>query len=131
MCMLPSNSSHGDAEITTELFLNVKRPSRNQCATLKPERKLPPPVTFRFGPMWPSRENVGEDWANAFIGNEPPTAAVPAAISIPLIKSRRLIPSSRFVSPIFDLLNLSFAVGRPPNAGKLHLYNGTRKTICL
>src|ERR1700730_5130372 len=100
MCMLPSNSSHGDAEITTELFLNVKRPSRNQCATLKTERKLPPRVTFRFVPMWPSQENVGEDWANAFIGNEPPTAAVPAAISIPLIKSRRLIPSSRFLSVI-------------------------------
>src|ERR1700682_74396 len=100
MGMLPAIPSHGDAETTTELVLNVKRPSRNQCAILNTERRLPPRVTFGSVPIGPSHGNVGDVWANAFIGKEPPTAAVPAAIRIPLIMSRRFIPSSRFLSVI-------------------------------
>src|SRR5215831_13089961 len=96
---LPWKVSHGEGEIITELVLNVRRLSRNQWAMLNTERKLPPRRTLGSAPIGPSQGNAGEgaSCANARIGNELPTLTVPAAMSIPFRKSRRLIPSSCFL----------------------------------
>src|SRR5689334_3468987 len=97
MGWLPVKESQGEGEMLTELVLKVRRPSRSQCAILKTERWLPPRITLGSAPIGPSHGKVvvGASWAKARIGIEPPTLAVPAAINIPLMKSRRLIPSSR------------------------------------
>jgi len=74
--------------MSTLFVLNVMRLSLNQCAMLKIEGKLPPRRTRGSLPIDPSQGKVVPAGYER-MGNEPPTAAVPAAISIPLMKSRR------------------------------------------
>lgn len=70
----------------------MSRLSRSQCAILKTEGTFPPRSTLGSLPIEPSHGYVVPA-AYIRIGKEPPTAAVPAAISMPLMKSRRLMPA--------------------------------------
>ena len=90
-----------EEEISALLVLNVSRLSLNQCAMLKTEGKLPPRRARGSLPIGPSQGKVVPP-SYARMGKEPPTAAAPAAISIPLMKSRRSTLSFPFFGVMGD-----------------------------